>query len=156
MKMKLIAMTAVAAFGAFAVLAQDAEDPFADAVEMRHGLMLQMATDLGVLGGIAKGTTPYDAAIATKAAANVAAVASVLSMAQFPAGSEAGKSADSFALADIWAKQDDFLAKIVDLNNAADAMKTAAGTDAAAIGAAMAQLGGACGSCHKAYRQPEA
>lgn len=156
MKMKLIAMTAVAAFGAFAVLAQDAEDPFADAVEMRHGLMLQMATDLGVLGGIAKGTTPYDAAIATKAAANVAAVASVLSMAQFPAGSEAGKSADSFALADIWAKQDDFLAKIVDLNNAADAMKTAAATDAAAIGAAMAQLGGACGSCHKAYRQPEA
>lgn len=156
MKMKLIAMTAVAAFGAFAVLAQDAEDPFADAVEMRHGLMLQMATDLGVLGGFAKGTTPYDAAIATKAAANVAAVASVLSMAQFPAGSEAGKSADSFALADIWAKQDDFLAKIVDLNNAADAMKTAAATDAAAIGAAMAQLGGACGSCHKAYRQPEA
>ena len=155
MNMKLIAMTAIAAFGAFAVMAQDAEDPFADAVETRHGLMLQMATDLGVLGGIAKGTTPYDAAIATKAAANLAAVASVLSMAQFPAGSETGKSADSYALADIWAKQDDFLAKIVDLNNAADAMKTAAGTDAAAVGAAMAQLGGACGACHKAYRQPE-
>lgn len=155
MKIKLIALTAVAAFGAFGVLAQDAEDPFKDSVEMRHGLMLQMATDLGVLGGIAKGTTPYDAAIATKAAANVAAIASVISMAQFPAGSEAGKSADSYALADIWAKQDDFLSKIVDLNNAADAMKTAAGTDAAGIGKAMAQLGGACGACHKAYRQPE-
>jgi cytochrome c556 len=156
MKLKLIAMTAIAAFGAFAVTAQTAEDPFKNAVETRHGLMLQMATDLGVLRGIAKGTTPYNAAIASKAAANVAAVASVLSMAQFPAGSEAGKSPDSYALADIWAKQDDFLAKIVDLNNAADAMKTAAGKDAAAIGAAMAQLGGACGSCHKAYRQPEA
>lgn len=156
MKKKLIAMTAIAALAAFAVMAQDGEDPFKDAVETRHGLMLQMAADLAVLGGIAKGTTPYDATIATKAAANVAAVASVLSMAQFPAGSEAGKAADSFALADIWAKQDDFLAKIVDLNNAADAMKTAAGKDAASIGAAMAQLGGACGSCHKAYRQPEA
>ena len=156
MKLKLFAMTAIAAFGAFAVMAQDAKDPFADAVEMRHGLMMQMASDLGVLGGIAKGTTPYDAAIASKAAANVAAIASVLLMAQFPAGSEAGKSPDSYALAEIWAKQDDFLAKIVDLNNAADAMKTAAGKDAASIGAAMAQLGGACGSCHKAYRQLEA
>jgi cytochrome c556 len=156
MKKKLIAMTAIAALAAFGVMAQTAKDPFAEAVEMRHGLMLQMATDLGVLGGIAKGTTLYDAAIATKAAANVAAVASVISMAQFPAGSEAGKTADSSALADIWAKQDDFLAKIVDLNTAADAMKAAAGKDAASIGAAMAQLGGACGSCHKAYRQPEA
>jgi cytochrome c556 len=153
--LKLAALASVAVFSTFTAFAQDAEDPFADAVETRHGLMLQMATDLGVLGGIAKGEIAYDAAAATKAAANVAAIASVLSMAQFPAGSENGKSADSFALPDIWAKQDDFLAKIVDLNNAADAMKTAAATDGDAIKASMAQLGGACSACHKAYRQPE-
>ena len=155
MNLNLTVLTTVAALGAFAAFAQDAEDPFADAVETRHGLMLQMASELGKLGSIAKGETAYDAATANKAAANLAAIASVISMEQFPAGSENGKSADSFALADIWAKQDDFLAKIVDLNNAADAMKTAAATDGAAIGAAMAQLGGACGACHKAYRQPE-
>lgn len=134
---------------------QDAEDSFADAVETRHGLMLQMASDLGTLDGMAKGEVTYDEASATKAAANVAAVASVISTAQFPAGSENGKSADSFALADIWAKQDDFLAKIADLNTAAAMMQTAAATDADAIKASMAQLGGACSACHKAYRQPE-
>lgn len=155
MKKRLIAFTTMAALTAFGVYAQDAEDPFADAVETRHGLMLQMASDLGTLGGMAKGDVAYDKASATKAAANVAAVASVISMAQFPAGSENGKSADSFALADIWAKQDDFLAKITDLNNAAAAMQTAAATDGDAIKASMAQLGGACSACHKAYRQPE-
>ncbi|MDB5660858.1 MAG: cytochrome c, class [Cypionkella sp.] len=155
MKKRLIAFTTMAALTAFGVYAQDAEDPFADAVETRHGLMLQMASDLGTLGGMAKGEVAYDKAAATKAAANVAAIASVISMAQFPAGSENGKSADSYALADIWAKPDDFMAKITDLNNAAAMMQTAAATDANAIKASMAQLGGACSACHKAYRQPE-
>lgn len=155
MKKRLIAFTTMAVLTAFGVYAQDAEDPFADAVETRHGLMLQMASDLGTLGGMAKGEVAYDKASATKAAANVAAIASVISMAQFPAGSENGKSADSYALADIWAKQDDFLVKITDLNNAAAMMQTAAATDADAIKASMAQLGGACSACHKAYRQPE-
>jgi cytochrome c556 len=152
---KLIAFTTMAALTAFGVFAQEAEDPFADIVETRHGLMLQMASDLGTLGGMAKGETPYDAATATKAAANVAAVASVISMAQFPAGSENGKAADSFALAEIWAKPDDFLAKITDLNNAASAMQTAAAKDVDSLKASMAQLGGACSACHKAYRQTE-
>lgn len=155
MKKRLIAFTTMAALTAFGVYAQDAEDPFKDAVETRHGLMLQMASDLGTLGGMAKGEVAYDKATATKAASNVAAIASVISMAQFPAGSENGKSADSYALADIWAKQDDFLAKITDLNNAAAMMQTAAATDSDAIKASMAQLGGACSACHKAYRQPE-
>lgn len=155
MQKRLIAFTTMAALTAFGVLAQDAEDPFADVVEIRHGLMLQMASDLGTLGGMAKGEVAYDQASASKAAANVAAVASVLSMAQFPAGSEVDKAADSFALPDVWAKQDDFLAKITDLNNAASAMQTAAATDVDALKASMAQLGGACSACHKAYRQPE-
>ncbi len=55
MKKRLIAFTTMVALTAFGVYAQDAEDPFADAVETRHGLMLQMASDLGTLGGMAKG-----------------------------------------------------------------------------------------------------
>jgi cytochrome c556 len=155
MTSKLVALTVLASLSAFASFAQEAEDPFKDAVETRHGLMLQMASDLGTLGGIAKGNATYDQAIASKAAANIAAISSVLSMAQFPAGSEVEKSADSFALPEIWAKQDDFLAKIADLNDAAAMMQTAAATDGDAIKASMAQLGGACSACHKAYRQPE-
>jgi cytochrome c556 len=155
MTKKLIALTALAAMTAFGVFAQEAEDPFADVVETRHGLMLQMASDLGTLGGMAKGEVAYDQPAATKAAANVAAIASVISMAQFPTGSETGKAADSFALPEIWANEADFVTKITDLNNAAAMMQVAAGTDAAAVKASMAELGAACAACHKAYRQPE-
>ncbi len=152
---KLIAITAVACLGAAGIWAEEAEDPFADAVEMRHGLMLQMATDLGVMGDMAKGKTEYDAEAASKAAANVAAIASVLSMAQFPAGSENGKAEDSFALPQIWSNSDDFLTKIADLNAAAGAMKTAAVENVDALKAGMGGLAGACSACHKEYRQPE-
>jgi cytochrome c556 len=146
---------AVMASVATVSIAQDAEDPFADAVEMRHGLMLQMATDIGKLGAMAKGEAPYDAAVATKASANIAAIASVISMDQFPAGSEYPASADSFALPALWSSQDDFLTKVADLNTAAAAMQVAAATDVEGVKAGMAQLGAACAACHKAYRQPE-
>ena len=147
----IAAASAVIATGAIA----EEEDPFADAVEMRHGLMLQMATDLGKVGAMAKEEVPYDQAVASKAAANIAAIASVLSMDQFPAGSEYQKATDSFALPAIWTAQDDFLQKIADLNTAAAAFQTAAGTDLDGLKAGMGTLGGACGACHKAYRQPE-
>lgn len=147
----IAAASTVLASGAFA----EEEDPFADAVEQRHGLMLQMATDLGKVGAMAKEEAPYDAAVAGKAAANIAAVASVLSMDQFPAGSEYQKSADSFALPAVWTAQDDFLQKIADLNTAAAAFQTAAATDLAGLQSGMAGIGSACGACHKVYRQPE-
>jgi cytochrome c556 len=147
----IAAAGAIIASGAIA----EEEDPFADAVEMRHGLMLQMATDLGKVGAMAKEQAPYDAAVASKAAANIAAIASVISMDQFPAGSEYQKAGDSFALPALWENQDDFLKKVADLNTAAAAFQTAAGTDLASLQAGMEGIGGACAACHKAYRQPE-
>lgn len=153
MRLMLLIAAASAAFASGAIA--QAEDPFADAVEMRHGLMLQMATDLGKVGAMAKGEVPYDQAVASKAAANISAIASVLSMDQFPAGSEYQKSTDSFALPAVWTAQDDFLQKIADLNTATAAFQTAAGTDVDSLKAGMAGIGGACGACHKVYRQPE-
>ncbi len=153
--MRVLLMIAAASAVLGSVAVAEEEDPFADAVEMRHGLMLQMATDLGKVGAMAKEETPYDAAVASKAAANIAAIASVLSMDQFPAGSEYQKATDSFALPAIWTAQDDFLQKIADLNSASGAFQTAAGTDLESLKAGMAGLGGACAACHKAYRQPE-
>ena len=147
----IAALATTLASGAFA----EDDDPFADAVEMRHGLMLQMATDLGKVGAMAKGDVAYDQAAATRAAANIAAIVSVPSMDQWPAGSEYKASADSYALPAIWATQDDFLTKIADLNTAAAAFQVAAATDVEALKAGMGGLSGACSACHKAYRQPE-
>lgn len=152
--LRLLGLTSALVLTGLTVWAQT-EDPFADIVETRHGLMMQMAADVGKMGAMVKGEVPYDAAIAAKAAANVAAVASVISMDQFPAGSEVGKSADSFAKADIWAAQDDFMTKIADLNTAAEALKAAAGTDADSLKAGIMGLGKACGACHTTYRQSE-
>lgn len=153
--MKLTPTLALAALLSLSgVLAQAQEDPFADVVETRHGLMLQMSVDLSKIGAMMKGEAAFDAAIATKAAANIAAVASVLSMDQFPAGSENGKAGDSFAKADIWTNEQDFLAKIADLNKAAADLQAASG-DAATLKAGMAGLGKACSACHSTYRMEE-
>ena len=137
------------------VFAGDTTDAFADDVQSRKGLMLLMSGNLAKLGAMAKGEMPYDAAAATKAAANVAALASVMSPDLFPAGSEYGKATDSYALPAIWANPDDFVARIAALNTAAAAMQVAAAGDAQGVQGGMAALGGACGACHKAYRQPE-
>ena len=153
---KVAALALIAGFaGSIAAKSQAAEDPFADVVVVRHGLMLQMASDLGRLGGMAKGETVYGSAVAGQAANNIAAIASVISMAQFPQGSANGTAADSFALPAIWTNQEDFLVKIAALNTAAAALQASAVTDVEGIKAGMKEIGGACAACHKDYRQPE-
>lgn len=152
---KLVLISLLAISPALTAQAQEAESPFKDAVEIRHGLMLQMASDLAKLGAIAKGEADYDATTASKAAANITALASVISMEQFPAGSEVDAAPDSFALPAIWSNPDDFILKINGLNDITPFLVEAAGKDAAAIKGVMATVGGACSACHKAYRQPE-
>lgn len=147
--------SAACLFSLMGNLAMAQEDPFADVVQTRHGLMLQMAVDMAKMGAMAKGDAPFDAAVSGKAAANVAAIASVLSMDQWPVGSENGKAADSYAKAEIWAATPDFLAKIADLNTAALAMVPLAAVDVDSLKTGMGGVGKACGACHTAYRVAE-
>lgn len=155
MKKSIVAASVLFGLFGFGVMAHETSSPAEAEVFIRHGLMMQLSSDMAILGGMAKGETPYDSTLATRSANNIAAVASVLSMQQFPEGSEVGKVKDSNALPELWASQDDFLKKIDDLGNAASIMQGDAGTDATAIKGALMQLGGACSACHKAYRQPE-
>ena len=148
-------LTLMAAAGLLSMLgnmAMAADDPFADIVETRHGLMMQMAADMAKMGAMVKGDMPFDAAVSGRAAANVAAIASVLSMDQFPAGSENGAAADSYAKAEIWASTPDFLTKIADLNTATAALIPAGAKGVDSMKIAMAGVGKACGACHSAYR----
>lgn len=154
--MKTLKLLVIAGLlSSMATWTQAQEDPFADAVETRHGLMLQMGADLGKMGAMVKGDVGYDAALAAKAAANLAAIASVISMEQFPAGSENGKAADSFAKAELWANEQDFLAKIADLNAAAVALQPLAAADVDSLKTGMAGVGKACAACHTPYRMAE-
>ncbi|MCE6952739.1 cytochrome c [Cereibacter sphaeroides] len=139
---------------ALPALAQDARQ-IERMMEAREGVMTLMAHELGKLGGMAKEETPYDAAVAGKAAANLAALSSVVSPELFPKGSALGEAEDSEALPAIWEKPDDFQARITQLNEAAAKMQASAGTDLASLQGAMKDIGGACGSCHETFREKD-
>jgi len=67
-----------------------------------------------------------------------------------PAGSEPGQTK---AKPEIWQNPDDFAAKIKVLQDESAMLVTAAaGGDMAAIKAQYDKLGGACGGCHKVYK----
>ena len=124
------------------------------ATKARNAQMSIIGYSIGLLGGMAKGEAPYDAASATAAAENLAAAASMARIVLWIEGSEQGAVAGSRAKPDIWTDAAGFEEKAVALETAAAAMVTAAGTDLETLRGAMQALGGTCGDCHKAYRGP--
>lgn len=131
------------------------EDKSAEAAQdAREAQMELYAFNLGLLGEMAKGAVPYDAAAAQAAADNLAALAALDQSRLWPEGSDE-MSIDTRAKVDIWDKMDDFNAKADDLTQAAAGMAEVAGTGLEAVQGQMGALGGACGACHKPYRAPE-
>ncbi|WP_119302230.1 c-type cytochrome [Dongia deserti] len=74
----------------------------------------------------------------------------------FPAGTDQPQGKDpghTMAKPEIWQKPDDFAAAVKKFQEEAAMFKTAvAGGDMGVIKAEFEKLGGACGSCHKAFR----
>jgi cytochrome c556 len=69
----------------------------------------------------------------------------------FPEGSD---TADDEAKAEIWQNWDKFTAHAKDLQDAATLLVSAAGGgDIATAGAQFEKVGGACGACHKEFRE---
>lgn len=116
-------------------------------VKMRHAAMKAIADNTKVLGEMAKGALPFDAAKAQEAAAAIAAQAAMT-----PALFEDPSNTDpkSEALPAIWDNFADFTAK-------SDALVTAAeGVDTSTLDgvrAGLGQIGGACKACHSKYRE---
>jgi len=152
----LTSLSLVAALlaGVAAVQAATPEE-LAAAVEARHNHMKGYGAALRVLGGMAQGEVAYDAAAATEAANALAALTVADQSTFWPEGSEAGAVPDSAALPALWENIPDVMAKAEALAAAAAVMQTAAGTDLAALQAALPAVGGACGACHELYRQPD-
>ena len=87
---------------AMPALAQDMTNPD-EILTARHGYMLLLAMQLAPLGAMAKGTAPYDAAAATEAAKNLAALSGIdSSMIRAPVSSrQRSSSASTSPLASI-------------------------------------------------------
>ncbi len=125
-------------------IASEAADP---TVKARQELMEDIAKNTGILGKMAGGENPFDAAAAEAAKAAIAADAAQIAAKFEPQATDPKTTAKE----DIWANWDDFLKK-------ADALKAAAeGLDATTlegVQAGMGAVGGACKDCHTTYRIP--
>lgn len=123
------------------------------AVAARHHQMQMVGYHIGILGAVAKGEMDYDAAMVSAAASNLAALARMERATLWVAGTEQGVAEGSRAKAEIWSDPDGFAEKFEGLATAATALIDA--PDAAAVGAGMGALGGACSACHENYRGPK-
>ncbi len=130
------------------VLAQD----FGGQVKARQGQFNIMAINLGILGGMAKGAVPYDAAAAKRAADSIAAVTMIDQAPLWPKGSDNMSMDGTAALPAIWDNEGDLAAKWQALGVAVQGLQAA--TDAATLGAAIGTVGGTCKACHDANRAP--
>jgi cytochrome c556 len=120
----------------------------ADLGEQREATMKSIGGAMGAMGKIAKGISPYDAAVVktslTKINTSIKHFPSL-----FPEGSQTGKGA---ANPTIWQNKADFEAHAAKLASDSEMLLAQLPADKDAVGAAMGQLGKDCGACHQLYR----
>ncbi|MBE0413454.1 cytochrome c [Yoonia sp.] len=121
------------------------------AMEARQAHMTLYSFNMATLGGMAQDRTPYDAAAATAAANNLAAIANMDQSAYWVEGSDSSVEG-SRAKAEIWSNADDYAEKIAALASASTALAAVAGNDLDALKGAFGPVGGSCAACHRAYR----
>lgn len=135
--------------------ASHAGGPFDAAIGARQSHMKLYAHNLGILGGMAKGAMEYDAAAASAAAGNLAALAAMNQMTYWPPGSDSFDNENTDALPAIWDNFADVAEKGAALAAATQAMAGVAGNGLEAVQGAIGNIGQACGGCHKKYRKPK-
>lgn len=148
-KLGAIAVATAIGFATITTLVAAATDP----ITIRREAMKANGAALKAISDIIKADGPV-ADIAPHAAKvnEVAQKAPDL----FPAGSDQPRGKDpgqTMAKSEIWQNPEDFAAKIKAFQEEAAMFTMAvAGGDMAAVTAQLDKLGGACGSCHKAYQ----
>ncbi|AZG74248.1 c-type cytochrome [Shewanella livingstonensis] len=146
---KIILTVAVTAMMIPAVFANNFEET-ADAIEYRQAAFGLIAYNFGDMGAMLKGKKPFDAAIFSARADNVAAL-SKIPHEGFIAGSDKG---DTEALAKIWQDKADFDSKMTAFQDNAAALAVAAkSSDRNNIKQAFANTGKSCKGCHDVYKK---
>lgn len=125
-------------------MAAEATDP---TVKARQELMDVIGMNTGILGKMAGGETPFDAAAAEGAKAAIAGAAAEIAAKFEPQAADPKSTAKE----DIWANWGDFVKKGDALKAAAEAMDA---TTLEGVQAGMGAIGGSCKDCHTTYRIP--
>lgn len=152
---KILGILAISV-GTTAVLADGHGDEKAlkNALKARQAQMSLYSFNLGALGAMAKGETPYDAAAAQAAADNLAVLANMSQAGYWLPGTDSDTLEGSRALPAIWQEGSKAQALSIALADAATAMTSLAGTDLESLQSGMKALGDGCSACHEDYRKP--
>jgi cytochrome c556 len=146
MKKSLLAFVALAAALNFCASAA-----YAGPIEDRQAAMKANGQTMKILGGMAQGESPFDAAVVKEQGEAMAARFDAVRN-LFPPGSDKGPP-ETYAKAEIWSDPEGFTAA---LDKAMDAsLALAAVTDEAQLKEAVGNVGGACKGCHDKYRRPK-
>ena len=143
---------AVLASVAFAaVLGLSASASLGGPIEDRQAAMKANGQTMKLLGAMAQGETPFDAAV-VKEQAEAMAARYEAEKAMFPPGSDKGPP-ETYAKPEIWTDPEGFAAG---MNEAIEAsLALAAVTDQAKLGDALGAVGTVCKNCHEKYTRPK-
>jgi cytochrome c556 len=149
-------LTATAALAVVATSALAGGHGGNPAVKARQAHMQLYAHNLGILGAMARGNAEYDAAAASAAAGNLAALATLNQMSYWAPGTDSESLPDeSAALPALWDNIPDAIAKGEQLAAATAALAATAGDGLDAVRAGLGPVGQVCGACHEAYQKPD-
>ncbi|HYN00649.1 MAG TPA: cytochrome c [Aestuariivirgaceae bacterium] len=138
-----LAFAAVLGFAASASLGGPIED--------RQAAMKANGQTMKLLGAMAQGETPFDAAV-VKEQAEAMAARYEAEKSMFPPGSDKGPP-ETYAKPEIWTDPEGFAAG---MNEAIEAsLALAAVTDQAKLGEALGAVGSVCKNCHEKYTRPK-
>jgi cytochrome c556 len=155
MNLKTLAiLTAVTLSGTAGISAFAADGEHDKAIKARQSMFQLYNFSTGILGDMAKGKIPYDAAAATEAATNLSAVANLGQSQFWPAGSDNATdgNARTRALPKIWTTFPAITEKADALKTAAADLVPAAGAGLESLQNAMGAVGDSCKGCHQEFR----
>jgi cytochrome c556 len=120
-------------------------------IEERQELMKANGKTMKLLGAMAQGESPFDAAV-VKEQAEAMAARYETEKSLFPPGSDKGPP-ETYAKAEVWSDPDGFAALMNKAIEASHAL--AAVSDQAKLGEALGAVGNVCKDCHEKYTRPK-
>jgi cytochrome c556 len=155
MILKMLGVAMAGALLGVSLLATAADEgPHDKAIKARQGMFQMYGFNFGLLSAMAKEKMPYDADIASEAAANLDAAANFGQSQLWPAGSdnETDGNATTRALPAIWNTYPDIVEKADAMKTATADLVTVAGNGLDALQGAIGDVGASCKGCHDDYR----
>ncbi|WP_100641819.1 c-type cytochrome [Alteromonas facilis] len=144
------ASSALVSTASFADMAQS-ERQAASAATFRQALLQLVRSNMGPLGGMAKGQIPFDTEVMKTNALRIEQLGTMLP--DYFATNTTSFNVDTEALPKIWDNMDDFVAKANDMVVAAQALQVAAESgDEGAYRKAIGGVGATCKGCHDSYK----